>query len=74
MHNGHPKIVAAEILPNGLLVTFEDQRAALFSPEQLERIRIAAEQLLEAELFDAAVRQLQEERSASNGQLHGDES
>lgn len=61
MHNDHRRIVAADILPTGLLVTFDDERAALFSNEHLQRIRVAAEQLLEAELLDAATRNPQDD-------------
>lgn len=56
--------MAADVLPNGLLVTFADHGAALFTAEQLEESRFAGELRLEEALLDAALFQLQEELTA----------
>jgi hypothetical protein len=61
VHDDPLRIVAVDILPKGLLVTFNDQRAALFNPELLQSVRTAAEELLHAELLNVAIKQLQEE-------------
>ena len=67
MQSESPRILAADVVPSGLLVIFQDNGAALFTAEQLAPIRLQAELSLERALLDAAVLQLQEELIESGG-------